>query len=124
MFEELSGKLETIFKTLKGQHRISEENIKAALREVRIALLEADVNYNVVKDFINRVRDRAIGEKVFEKLTPGQLIIKFIHEELVRVLGGGTCEIGFSPTGPTIVMMCGLQGSGKNNSHCKDRKLF
>jgi signal recognition particle subunit SRP54 len=124
MFEELSGKLETIFKTLKGQHRISEENIKAALREVRIALLEADVNYNVVKDFINRVRDRAIGEKVFEKLTPGQLIIKFIHEELVRVLGGGTCEIEFSPTGPTIVMMCGLQGSGKTTHTAKIASFF
>ena len=78
MFEELSGKLEHIFKTLKGQHRISEDNIKSSLREVRVALLEADVNYNVVKDFISRVRDRAVGEKVFEKITPGQLIIKFI----------------------------------------------
>ena len=90
MFEDLSGKLESIFKTLKGQHRISEDNIKASLREVRVALLEADVNYNVVKDFISRVRDRAMGEKVYEKITPGQLIVKYIHDELVRVLGGDT----------------------------------
>ncbi len=124
MFEELSGKLEHIFKTLKGQHRISEDNIKASLREVRVALLEADVNYNVVKDFISRVRDRAIGEKVFEKITPGQLIIKFIHEELVRVLGGGTAEVEMQKSGPTVIMMCGLQGSGKTTHTAKLASYF
>jgi signal recognition particle subunit SRP54 len=124
MFEELSGKLESIFKALKGQHRISEENIKAALREVRVALLEADVNYNVVKEFIGRVKDRAVGEKVFEKITPGQLIIKFIHEELVRVLGGGTSGIEFAKEGPTIIMMCGLQGSGKTTHTAKLANFF
>ncbi|MDD3044665.1 MAG: signal recognition particle protein [Candidatus Delongbacteria bacterium] len=124
MFEDLSGKLESIFKTLKGQHRISEENIKASLREVRVALLEADVNYVVVKDFINRVRDRAIGEKVFEKLTPGQLIIKFIHEELVRVLGGGTAEVAMQKGAATVIMMCGLQGSGKTTHTAKLASYF
>ncbi len=124
MFEDLSGKLESIFKTLKGQHRISEENIKVSLREVRVALLEADVNYIVVKDFINRVRDRAIGEKVFEKLTPGQLIIKFIHEELVRVLGGGTAEVAMQKGAPTVIMMCGLQGSGKTTHTAKLASYF
>ena len=124
MFEDLSGKLESIFKTLKGQHRISEENIKASLREVRVALLEADVNYIVVKDFINRVRDRAIGEKVFEKLTPGQLIIKFIHEELVRVLGGGTAEVIMQKGAATVIMMCGLQGSGKTTHTAKLASYF
>ncbi len=124
MFEELSGKLESIFRTLKGQHRISEDNIKASLREVRIALLEADVNYNVVKGFINRVKDRAIGEKVFEKITPGQLIVKFIHEELVNVLGGDTCEINFPETGPAVLMMCGLQGSGKTTHTAKLANFF
>ncbi|MDD4204615.1 MAG: signal recognition particle protein [Candidatus Delongbacteria bacterium] len=124
MFEDLSGKLESIFKTLKGQHRISEENIKASLREVRVALLEADVNYVVVKDFINRVRDRAIGEKVFEKLTPGQLIIKFIHEELVRVLGGGTAEVIMQKGAATVIMMCGLQGSGKTTHTAKLASYF
>jgi len=124
MFEDLSGKLESIFKTLKGQHRISEENIKASLREVRVALLEADVNYVVVKDFINRVRDRAIGEKVFEKLTPGQLIIKFIHEELVRVLGGGTAEVQMRKGAATVIMMCGLQGSGKTTHTAKLASYF
>jgi len=124
MFDELSGKLESIFKTLKGQHRISEENIKAALREVRVALLEADVNYNVVKDFINKVRDRALGEKVYEKITPGQQIIKYIHEELVKVLGGDTCEVEFAKTGPTVIMMCGLQGSGKTTHAAKLASYF
>lgn len=124
MFDELSGKLESIFKTLKGQHRISEENIKAALREVRVALLEADVNYLVVKDFINKVKDRAVGEKVFEKITPGQLIIKFIHEELVRVLGGDTSEVNFAKTGPSVIMMCGLQGSGKTTHTAKLASYF
>jgi len=124
MFDELSGKLESIFKTLKGQHRISEDNIKAALREVRVALLEADVNYNVVKDFINKVRDRALGEKVYEKITPGQQIIKYIHEELVKVLGGDTAEVNFSKTGPTVIMMCGLQGSGKTTHTAKLASYF
>jgi signal recognition particle subunit SRP54 len=124
MFEDLSGKLESIFKTLKGQHRISEENIKASLREVRIALLEADVNYKVVKDFISRVRDRAMGEKVYEKITPGQLIVKFIHDELVRVLGGDTCEVNFQKNGPTVLMMCGLQGSGKTTHTAKLANFF
>ena len=116
MFDELSGKLENIFKKLKGQHRLSEDNIKASLREVRIALLEADVNYVVVKDFIRRVRDKVIGEKVFEKITPGQQIIKFIHDELVTVLGGEVSEVKF-PGNPTIIMLAGLQGSGKT-THC------
>ena len=124
MFDELSVKLESIFKTLKGQHRISEENIKVALREVRVALLEADVNYNVVKEFINKVRDRALGEKVYEKITPGQQIIKYIHEELVKVLGGDTCEVEFSKSGPTVIMMCGLQGSGKTTHTAKLASYF
>ncbi|HQO08680.1 MAG TPA: signal recognition particle protein [Clostridiales bacterium] len=124
MFDELSGKLESIFKTLKGQHRISEENIRAALREVRVALLEADVNYNVVKEFINKVRDRALGEKVYEKITPGQQIIKYIHEELVKVLGGDTSEVEFAKSGPTVIMMCGLQGSGKTTHTAKLASYF
>ncbi|MFO7809924.1 MAG: signal recognition particle protein [Candidatus Delongbacteria bacterium] len=124
MFEELSGKLDSIFKKLKGQHRISEENIKASLREVRVALLEADVNYIVVKKFIKRVKDRAIGEKVYEKITPGQQIIKFIHEELVNVLGGDTSEVLLDKKGPVIIMMCGLQGSGKTTHTAKLANFF
>ena len=118
MFDELSGKLENIFKKLKGQHRLSEDNIKASLREVRIALLEADVNYIVVKDFIRRVKDKVIGEKVFDKITPGQQIIKFIHDELVTVLGGEVSEVKFSGN-PTIIMLAGLQGSGKTTPCAK-----
>ncbi|MCK4980620.1 MAG: signal recognition particle protein [Candidatus Delongbacteria bacterium] len=116
MFDELSGKLESIFKKLKGQHRISEDNVKASLREVRIALLEADVNYVVVKDFIRKVRDKVVGEKVLDKITPGQQIIKFIHDELVTVLGGEVSEVKFEGN-PTIIMLAGLQGSGKT-THC------
>lgn len=122
MFDELSGKLENIFKKLKGQHRLSEDNIKESLREVRIALLEADVNYVVVKDFIRRVKDKVIGEKVFDKITPGQQIIKYIHEELVTVLGGEVSEVKF-PGNPTIIMLVGLQGSGKT-THCAKIATF
>ncbi len=117
MFDELSTKLDSVFKRLKGQHRISEDNIKEALREVRIALLEADVNFKVVKTFIRNVKERAIGTKVFEKITPGQLVIKLIHEELIKVLGGETQEINFQKNSPTKIMLVGLQGSGKT-THC------
>lgn len=117
MFDELSTKLESVFKRIKGQHRITEDNIKASLREVRVALLEADVNYNVVKRFIKSVREKAIGSKVLEKVAPGQQIIKIIHDELVTVLGGETAEIDYKKGGKTIVMMAGLQGSGKT-THC------
>lgn len=116
MFDDLSGKLESVLKKLRGQHRISEENIKEALREVRVALLEADVNFNVVKAFINRVKEAAVGANVTEKITPGQQIIKIIHDELVKVLGGETEEMKFKP-GITKLMLVGLQGSGKT-THC------
>ncbi|MBN2790815.1 MAG: signal recognition particle protein [Candidatus Delongbacteria bacterium] len=122
MFDELSGKLENIFKKLKGQHRLSEDNIKESLREVRIALLEADVNYVVVKDFIRRVKDKVVGEKVYDKITPGQQIIKFIHDELVTVLGGEVSEVKFTGN-PTIIMLVGLQGSGKT-THCAKIATF
>jgi len=115
-FESLGEKLQGIFKKLKGQGKISEKDLKAALREVRVALLEADVNYKVVKDFINTINERALGQEVFESLTPGQQVIKIVNDELTRLMGGSQSKLEISPKPPTIVMMVGLQGSGKTTS--------
>ncbi|MBN1971459.1 MAG: signal recognition particle protein [Candidatus Delongbacteria bacterium] len=119
MFEDLSNKLEGVFKRIKGQHRISESNVKEALREVRVALLEADVNFIVVKNFIKRVTEKAVGTEVLSKVAPGQQIIKIINDELIAILGGESNEITFSKSGPTILMMAGLQGSGKTTHTAK-----
>ncbi len=124
MFDELSNKLDGVFKRLRGQHRISESNVKEALREVRIALLEADVNYTVVKDFIKKVKEQALGTKVFEKVTPGQLIVKLIHDELVEILGGEVKEVNFENKDLTKIMVVGLQGSGKTTHCAKMANLF
>ena len=119
MFENLSDKLDGIFRKLKGQSRLSEKNIKDALREVRLALLEADVNYKVAKNFIAAVQEQIVGEEVLRSLTPGQQVIKFVHEELIQTMGPGETEIMLSPTPPTIVMVVGLQGSGKTTLAAK-----
>ncbi|MFZ5943764.1 MAG: signal recognition particle protein [Bacillota bacterium] len=115
-FESLGEKLQGIFKKLKGQGKISEKDLKDALREVRVALLEADVNYKVVKDFINSVNERALGQEVLESLTPGQQVIKIVNDELTRLMGGAQSKLEISPKPPTVVMMVGLQGSGKTTS--------
>jgi signal recognition particle subunit SRP54 len=115
-FENLGEKLQGIFKKLKGQGKISEKDLKAALREVRVALLEADVNYKVVKDFINAINDRALGQNVLESLTPGQQVIKIVNDELTQLMGGAQSKLEISPKPPTIIMMVGLQGSGKTTS--------
>jgi signal recognition particle subunit SRP54 len=115
-FENLGEKLQGIFKKLKGQGKISEKDLKAALREVRVALLEADVNYKVVKDFINAINDRALGQDVLESLTPGQQVIKIVNDELTQLMGGAQSKLEISPKPPTIIMMVGLQGSGKTTS--------
>jgi signal recognition particle subunit SRP54 len=117
MFDALSDKLDSIFKKLRGQGVMTEENIKSALREVRLVLLEADVNFKVVKDFIDRVRNRAIGSQVLQSLAPGQQVIKIVHEELVGLMGGGednSLDLAARP--PVSIMMVGLQGSGKTTS--------
>ena len=117
MFDALSDKLDSIFKKLRGQGVLTEENIKSALREVRLVLLEADVNFKVVKDFIDRVRNRAIGSQVLQSLAPGQQVIKIVHEELVGLMGGGednSLDLAARP--PVSIMMVGLQGSGKTTS--------
>ena len=113
MLEDLTQKLESAFKRLRGHGKLSEENIAESLTEIRRALLEADVNYKVVKDFIASVREKAVGEEVMRSVTPGQLVVKIVHDEMVRLLGGTAAQIKSAGIPPTILMLCGLQGSGK-----------
>lgn len=113
MFDDLTYKLEGIFKKLKGHGKLTEANISSALKEVRRAFLEADVNYKVAKDFIASVREKSLGEGVLQSITPGQQIIKIIHEELVQVLGSASSSLIISSSPPTVIMIVGLQGSGK-----------
>lgn len=116
-FEGLSDKLEAAFKRLKSKGSLNENDVKEAMREVRLALLEADVNYKVAKDFTNKVTERAIGAQVMESLTPAQMVIKIVNEELTALMGGTGSRLANASHPPTIVMMCGLQGSGKT-THC------
>jgi signal recognition particle subunit SRP54 len=116
MFESLSDKLQNVFKKLSGKGGLTEADINEALREVRLALLEADVNFRVVRDFVNRVKERAIGVDVLESLTPAQQVVKIVNDELIALLGGASSELTMSPRAPTIVMMVGLQGSGKTTT--------
>ncbi len=117
MFDSLSDKLDQIFKKLRGQGVMTEENIKDALREVRLVLLEADVNFKVVKDFVGRVRERAVGAQVLQSLSPGQQVIKIVHEELVSLMGGGEDNsLNLAAKPPVAIMLVGLQGSGKTTS--------
>jgi signal recognition particle subunit SRP54 len=117
MFDSLSDKLDQVFKKLRGQGVMTEGNIKDALREVRLVLLEADVNFKVVKDFVDRVRDRAIGSEVLQSLSPGQQVIKIVHDELVSLMGGGEDNsLNLAAKPPVAIMLVGLQGSGKTTS--------
>lgn len=118
-FEGLSDKLESAFKKLKNKGSLTESDVREAMREVRLALLEADVNYKVAKDFTNSVTERAIGAKVMESLTPAQMVIKIVNEELTALMGGTQSRIASAPHPPTVVMMCGLQGSGKTTHSAK-----
>ncbi len=113
MLEDLTQKLENAFKKLRGYGKLTEENIADSLKEIRRALLEADVNYKVVKDFIAAVQEKAVGEQVLRSVTPGQMIVKIVHDEMVRLLGISTMDIKTAGIPPTILMLCGLQGSGK-----------
>jgi signal recognition particle subunit SRP54 len=119
MFESLSEKLNRTFKNLKGQGKLSEKNIQDALKDVRLALLEADVHYKVVKDFIGGIRERAIGKEVLDSLTPGQQVIKIVHEELIRLMGETRQELNLTGKTPFKVMLVGLQGSGKTTTAAK-----
>lgn len=124
MLEALSEKLESIFKKLRSRGILKEEDIDAALKEVRIALLEADVNFKVVKDFIQNVKTKAVGKEVLESLTPGQQVIKVVNNELCGLLGGAGAKIHLSPNPPTVIMMVGLHGSGKTTTSAKLARLF
>ncbi|NLA76687.1 MAG: signal recognition particle protein, partial [Clostridiales bacterium] len=116
-FEGLSDKLEAAFKKLRSKGSLTEADVREAMREVRLALLEADVNYKVAKDFTATVTERAIGAKVMESLTPAQMVIKIVNEELTALMGGTQARLASAAHPPTVVMMCGLQGSGKT-THC------
>ncbi|HEX9019772.1 MAG TPA: signal recognition particle protein [Nitrospirota bacterium] len=124
MFDSLSGKLESVFKKLRGRGVLKEDDVKEALREVRLALLEADVNFKVVRDFIGRVQERAVGQDILSSLTPGQQVVKIVHEELVALLGGAQAKLHLSPNPPTVIMLVGLQGSGKTTTAGKLAKNF
>ena len=124
MFDSLTGKLETIFKKLRSRGVLKEEDVKAAVREVRLALLEADVNFKVVKEFVGIIQARAVGQDVLTSLTPGQQVIKIVHEELVALLGGSQAKLHLAPNPPTVIMMIGLQGSGKTTTAGKLARYF
>ncbi|MCX5827691.1 MAG: signal recognition particle receptor subunit alpha, partial [Deltaproteobacteria bacterium] len=124
MFENLTDKLDSIFKKLKGKGRLDEENIQGAMKEIRMALLEADVNFKVVKDFIEDVRGRAVGQDVTDSLSPGQQVVKIVHDRLVELMGGTSSQIRFGNRFPAPVMLVGLQGSGKTTTAVKLAKYI
>ena len=119
-FESLTERLQNVFKNLKGKGRLTEEDVKQALREVKMALLEADVNFKVVKQFVKSIEEKAVGADVLNGLNPGQMVIKFVHEELISLMGSETTEIKMQPgKSTTVIMMCGLQGAGKTTTTVK-----
>jgi signal recognition particle subunit SRP54 len=124
MFDNLTDRLDGVFKKLRGTGKLTEENIKESMREVRMALLEADVNFQVVKDFIAKISEKAVGLEVTKTLSPGQQVIKIVHEELVELLGGTTEQIRLDGRQPVTIMMAGLQGSGKTTTSGKLAKLL
>ncbi|MGN1036812.1 MAG: signal recognition particle protein, partial [Ruminococcus sp.] len=123
-FEGLSEKLNNVFKKLRSRGKLSENDVKEAMREVRLALLEADVSYKVVKDFVAKVTERAVGEDVLASLTPAQMVIKIVNEELCSLMGNSNARINLASKPPTVIMMCGLQGSGKTTHSAKLAKLL
>ena len=119
-FDNLSEKLQSVFKGLRSKGRLTEEDVKAALKEVKLALLEADVNFKVVKQFVKSVQERAVGEEVLNSLTPGQMVIKIVNEEMVKMMGSETTELKLRPSNEvTVLMMMGLQGAGKTTTAAK-----
>jgi len=124
MFESLSDRLQGVFKTLRGHGKLTEENIQEAMREVRMALLEADVNFKVVKEFVAAVTEKAVGLEVMKSLAPGQQVIKVVHEELIDLLGGEAAPLQLGGKQPVVMMMVGLQGSGKTTTSGKLAKML
>ena len=118
-FESLTDRLSGIIKKLKGNSTLTESNMQDMLKEIRIALLEADVNFLVAKEFVNNVKEKALGQEVLKKLNPSQMVVKIVHDELVELLGADQSEIKYNSNKPTIIMLCGLQGSGKTTTAAK-----
>jgi signal recognition particle subunit SRP54 len=119
VFDTLSDKLQATLGDLRGRGRLDEESISKAMREIRLALLEADVNFKVVKDFVDHVRERAVGQDVVKSLTPGQQVVKIVHEELTALMGAGSSKLAFAGRPPTVILLAGLQGSGKTTAAAK-----
>src|SRR5213082_475048 len=119
MFDTLSDKLQAALGDLRSRGKLDEDAISKAMREIRLALLEADVNFEVVKDFVARVRERAVGEEVLKSLTPGQQVVKIVHEELTALMGSGDSRLAFAGRPPTVILLAGLQGSGKTTAAAK-----
>ena len=124
MFEGISEKLNTTLKKIRGYGKLSEDNIQESLREVRLSLLEADVNFKVVREFIDSVKERALGAEVAQSLSPGQQFVKIVHEELIHVLGDKSSELELNAAPPVIIMLVGLQGSGKTTSSSNPSYVF
>src|ERR1700759_4519062 len=119
MFDSLAEKLQTTLSELRGRVPLTEADITATMREIRLALLEADVNFKVVKSFTTAVKDRALGADIVGKLNPGQQVVKIVSDELTELMGGAAGDISFSPRPPTVIVMAGLQGSGKTTATAK-----
>jgi signal recognition particle subunit SRP54 len=124
MFSNLADKLSEAFKRLRSKGKLTEADVKVGMREIKLALLEADVNFKVVKAFVNKVSERAVGAEVMESLLPGQQIVKIVNEELTALMGGSNSKLNISPKPPTVVLMCGLQGSGKTTHTAKLAKMY
>src|SRR5579871_383550 len=116
MFDNLSEKLQRVFKNLRGEGKLSAENMESALREIRVALLEADVNFRVVKQLIENIKVKALGEEVLASLSPSQQVIKIVHEELIKILGSHESKLRYANEPPSVFLIVGLQGSGKTTS--------
>src|SRR5215204_4123403 len=124
MFDQLSDRLQGVLSDVRSRGKLSEDDVNKALREVRLALLEADVNFKVVKDFTTALRERLAGEEVVEALNPGQTVIKAVNDELTALMGGAGRDLVFAPGGPTVILMAGLQGSGKTTACAKLARLL
>ena len=123
-FEGLSSRLQAITRKLGGKARITESDLKEVMREVKLALLEADVNFKIVKEFVNTVQEKALGQDVLKSLTPGQQVIKIVKDEMAELLGGTLSKVNFTPNPPTVIMLVGLQGSRENYNSRKTCEPF
>ena len=119
MFDALSDRLQSALGDLRGRGKLDEESISRAMREIRLALLEADVNFEVVKSFVAQVRERALGQEVLKSVTPGQQVVKIVHDELTALMGAGSSQLVFTGRAPTVILLAGLQGSGKTTAAAK-----